>query len=113
MHHIVPSHGVSWHAWKNFKHTVLYILPKVEAVGRGGPEGRRRPTAYCSGCFPLNHLINNQVLSFLSHPQDQPMRLLLVSVVSLYFQVRLFLNRNEKERKAANRIHLCRGFFGK
>ena len=27
------------------------------------------------------------------------MRLLLVSVVSLYFQVRLFLNRNEKNEK--------------
>ena len=113
MHHIVPSHGVSWHVWKNFKHTVLYILPQVEAVGRRRPSGPPRPTAYCSGCFPLNHLINNQVLSFLSNNDDQPMRLRLVSVVSLYFQVRLFLNRNEKERKVANRIHLCRGFFGK
>ena len=36
------------------------------------------------------------------------MGLLLVSVVSLYFQVRSFLNRNEKERKAAYRIHLSR-----
>ena len=94
-HHIVPSQGfrdICRRVLNTPSSTCCHKFKQSVVATKG------TPTAYCSGCFPLNYLINNQVLFSFSNNDDQLMKLILVSVISLYFQVRLFKTEMKKKK---------------